>query len=213
MADWTIRSYQPQDRSTLRRISCQTAFLETRVKAFSDDEVLADALTRYYTDFEPQSCFVAVSGGSVIGYIIGAKDTVIMEKVFNKKIIFPLLLKALLRGVFFHPMNLKFFYHVLRSCAAGEFRMPSFSREYPATLHINIDRAFRGQGVGRELIKRYLDYLRAKGVAGVCFATLSTGARDFFIKNGFQELFHYRRSYLAPYTGEVADFFLIGVKL
>lgn len=213
MADWAIRSYQPQDRGALRRISCQTAFLETPVKAFSDDIVLADALTRYYTDFEPESCFAAVSGGSVIGYIIGAKDTAIMDKVFNKKIIIPLLLKALLRGVFFHPKNLKFFYHVLKSGIAGEFRMPNYSREYPATLHINIDRAFRGQGVGRELIKRYLDYLRQAKVSGVCFATLSTGARDFFIKNGFQELFHSRRSYLAPYTGEAADFFLIGAKL
>lgn len=197
----------------MRRISTETAFPEGAGRVFSDNEVLADALTRYFTDYEPESCFVAVRGQEVAGYITGAKDAAAMWQVFKAKIFFPLVLKALLRGVFLRPGNLRFFFHLLRSAAAGEFRAPDFSREYPAILHINIHRGLRGQGIGRALVERYLDHLRRLGIAGVSFGTLSGSAREFFLKTGFRELFRGRRSYFLPYTGKEANFFLFGVKL
>jgi hypothetical protein len=38
---------------------------------FSDREVFADFFTRYYTDYEPDHCFVAVARDRVVGYLIG----------------------------------------------------------------------------------------------------------------------------------------------
>jgi hypothetical protein len=41
---------------------------------FCDREVFADFFTRYYTDYEPEHCIVAVDDGRVVGYLIACLD-------------------------------------------------------------------------------------------------------------------------------------------
>ena len=211
---YTIRPYHKDDRIFVRRISCETAFLEAGLhKFFSDEEVLADSLTLYFTDCEPESCFVSDTAGQVTGYIIGSKDVRRMDRVFNSQVLPVLLTKAWRRKVFLNKTNLRFFRYILRSGICGEFFMPDFSRDFPATLHINLDRNFRGQGVGGALIDRYLDYLRENKVPGVHFGTFSETAKNFFIKKGFQELFRSKRTYFKPYLGKEINFYVFGRKL
>jgi ribosomal protein S18 acetylase RimI-like enzyme len=206
-----IRSFSVQDRESVRRISCETAFVEgLRGKVFSDDEILADALTSYFTDYEPQSCFVAVANDKVAGYIIGAKDSAAMERAFNRRILPGLLMKAFRRGIFFSRKNLYFFWRCLASILKGEFRSPDFSREFPAILHINLDKNFRGQNTGSKLIARFLEYLRAEGISGVHLGTLSDGASIFFTKSGFSLLFKSKRSYLKGYIGRDLNYYVFG---
>jgi len=212
--DYSVRKYERKDRDSIRRISCETAFLEyPRKFLFDDDEILADALTLYFTDYEPESCFVAAVDNKVIGYIIGSKDAANMNRVFNSKIIFSLLKKALRRGVFCKWGNLKFFLYVVRSARKREFVMPDFSKEFPATLHINIDNAYRGQRIGEKLIETYLTFLKEEKVQGVHFGTFSEGAKKFFLKMGFTVLFQSKRTYLKPYLGKEIDFYVFGREL
>jgi GNAT superfamily N-acetyltransferase len=209
-----IRKFSVQDRESIRRISCETAFVGgLREKIFSDDEILADALTIYFTDYEPQSCFVAVANNRVVGYVSGAKDTMVMERIFNRRILSGLLMKAFRRGVFCNRKNLQFFRYCLISMFKGEFSAPAFSREFPAILHINLDKNFQGQGIGSKLIARFLQYLKDEDVSGVHFGTLSEGARLFFAKVGFNLLFESRRSYLKAYIGKDLGFYVFGRKL
>jgi GNAT superfamily N-acetyltransferase len=209
-----IRKFSVQDRVDLRRISCETAFVgREKGKIFSDDEILADALTIYFTDYEPQSCFVAVANNKVVGYISGAKDAKAMEQVFNRRILPGLLIKAFRRGVFFNRRNLKFFWYCLISMLKGEFRAPDFSREFPAILHINLDNNSRGQDVGSTLIARFLQYLKEEGISGVHFGTLSEGASIFFAKMGFNQFFKSKRSYLKAYVGKELEYYVFGKKL
>ncbi|MDI6758926.1 MAG: GNAT family N-acetyltransferase [Candidatus Omnitrophota bacterium] len=210
---YTIRPFQKEDLRDVRLISCETAFLGDAQRIFNDDEILADALTAYFTDYEPQSCFVAVSGANVVGYIIGAKDTRIMNKIFYAKIFFSLLIKAFCRGVFFDKINLKFFFYLLRSVLRGEFFCPNFSKNFPAVLHINLRYGARGQGIGASLIKHYLDYLRQNKIAGVHFGTFSDRAGDFFLAMGFDVLSKGKRTYLKPYVRREVNFYLFGMKL
>ena len=87
-----IRKFNNYDREDVRRISCDTAFSEgSRKNIFDDDEILADLLTLYFTDYEPNSCFVAVKNDQVIGYIIGTTDVKLMQKIFFIRIV-PLLI-------------------------------------------------------------------------------------------------------------------------
>ena len=213
MVDFVVRKFSIQDRARIREISCATSFLGLpRVGIFTDDEILADSLTLYFTDFEPDSSFVAVSGSNVIGYITGAKDVKLMDKINSK--IFPcILLKAFKRGLFFRGVNLKYFYYSLRSLLRGEFSMPDFSRDYPATLHINIDKDYRGQGVGEKLIEEYLSYLKVSQVKGVHFGALSEGPKRFFTRTGFTMLFQGKRTYFRPYSGEDVNFYIFGRKI
>lgn len=209
-----IRKFNVQDKESIRRISCETAFIgDSREKIFSDDEILADVLTIYFTDYEPQSCFVAVANNRVAGYISGAKDAMAMERIFNQRILSGLVMKAFRRGVFFNRKNLQFFWYCLISMLKGEFRAPDFSREFPAILHINLDKNFRGQAIGSKLIARFLQYLKEEGVSGVHFGTLSEGANIFFTKVGFNLLFQSRRSYLKAYIGKDREFYVFGKKL
>lgn len=209
-----IRKFMPQDRPGVRRISCETAFLGLdRTKVFSDDEILADALTLYYTDYEPESCFVAEADRRVVGYIIGSKDIHAMNRMSNH-ILFPrLLAKAFRRGAFFSKANVRFFFYCLKSMLRGELSAPDFSKEFPATLHINIEEGYRKQGIGQRLIEAYLHDLKNNRVRGVHFGAFSGPGQNFFLKMGFEILFQSTRTYLAPYLGTETTVYVFGKRL
>ena len=72
---YTIRSYRPQDRDSIRRICCDTGFLGKPVdELFQDRELFADFQTAYYTDEEPDSAWVMEEHGRVVGYLIACLD-------------------------------------------------------------------------------------------------------------------------------------------
>ncbi|TBR16101.1 GNAT family N-acetyltransferase, partial [bacterium] len=209
----TIRKFLPQDRAEIRRISCETSFLEfPRQEILADDEIIADSLTAYFMDHEPESCFVAVlTDGKVVGYLTGSKNIGRMHKVEFRMLI-SLIAKAFKKGLFVKPASWKYFYYSLRSLFRGEFIMPDFSKSYPAVLHINIDKPYRGAGIGEKLIDTYLNYLKEEGVSGVHFGTFSEQAKGFFLKMGFDVIFQSKRTYLKPYTGADANFYIFGRK-
>lgn len=207
----SIRKFLSQDREDLRRIGYETAFHGLkRGVVFSDNETLADALTLYYTDYEPQSCFVAIAHNRVVGYIIGTKDVSIMERISSKKIFPGLICKALRRGFFLNIGNLRFLFYCLKSACKGEFFMPDFSRKFPAMLHINIESGYRASGIGERLIKTFEAYLKDQRIGGVHFGTFSEDAKNFFIKMGFTIIFQGKRSYLKPYLGKEINFYVFG---
>lgn len=207
----TIRKFLTRDRKDLRRISCETAFHELKQGAvFSDNEILADALTLYYTDYESQSCFVAIARNRVVGYIIGTTDVSVMERISSKKIYPRLIWKALRRGVFLNIGNLRFIFYCLMSACKGELFAPNFSKGFPAMLHINIESGYRKGGIGGRLIKTFEEYLQGQRAAGVHFGTFSEGAKDFFNKMGYTLLFQGKRSYLKPYLGKEINFYIFG---
>ena len=194
--------------------SCATAFGgDTAVRLFDDDEILADALTLYFTDHEPSSCFVAERSGKVIGYIIGSKDVSSMNWTLRLKIIPLLLLKAFLKGVFFRKKDIRFFLHCASSFFKGEFSAPDFTKEYPATLHINLDKDARGLGLGTRLIENYMGFLREAGVKGVALGTASERAKQFFERSGFGLLFDKTRSFMRYQTGHDVQYYIMGRKL
>lgn len=194
--DIVIRKFEVKDRQALRKIACETAFMGKPGSVFFEgEEVFADALTIYFTDYEPESCFVAEVEGQVAGYLIGTKNTATLEKISNARIYPWLLLKAFTQGVFFKKKNIGFIYRILLSALKGEFKAPDFSRQYPATLHINMREKFRNLGAGAKLICAYLDYLAKENVRGVHLATFSNAGNNFFNKQGFELLYKAHRSY------------------
>lgn len=210
----SIRKYRAEDRAAVRAIACLTALMgEPGAGFFDDDEIMADALTLYFTDYETESCFVAECDGRVIGYVFGAKDVRSMQRVVKDKIVRPLLIKAFRRGTFLRIKNLKFLFHVMLSALKGEFRMPSFSMKYPATLHINIIREHRGVGLGARMIDMYLTYLKAQAVKGVHFATMSEKAGQFYTKHCFQLLFQGHRSYYRYFLAQDVSNYIYGMRL
>ncbi|MFV0415161.1 MAG: GNAT family acetyltransferase [Chthoniobacterales bacterium] len=67
------RNFEARDREAVRRICCDTGFIGKPIDpVFEDRELFADYLTSYYTDKEPEACFVVEQEGSVKGYLLGS---------------------------------------------------------------------------------------------------------------------------------------------
>lgn len=214
MAEVIIRHFQQTDRLYVRELAWNTAFLgESASDFFDDKEILVDILTSYFTDYEPGSCFIAESDNKIVGYLLGTKDTAAMDKVAELKIAPRLLVKSLVNGVFFKKKNVVLAFRLLVSFLKGEFRMPDFSRDYPATLHINLEKNFRDMGIGSKLISFYLEYLAKEKIPGVYLPTMSDKASGFFQKQGFNLLHKGRRSYFRHILHRDLPLYIYGKKL
>lgn len=209
-----IRRFDRNDRKEVRRIGCETAFMgDPLCFCFEDREILADALTLYYTDYEPESCFVAAHEGRVIGYVTVTRNAARMQRIFKTRIVARLCVKAIIRGTLFRRNTQRFLLHVAVSLLRGEFSSSDFLKQYPATLHINIDRSFRERDIGTQLMERCFQFLRNERIVGVHVSTMSEGAKSFFEKLGFSLLLQGTRSFLRYCLGRDLPFYILGKKL
>lgn len=208
-----IRPFRPDDRAVIRRISYETSFLESPQLFVNDQDVVADALTRYFTDFEPDASFVAEENGSVIGYLTGAVDARAMDETIRRKILPGVAGRLLARRLILEKNVAGLVWHSFVSFWEGEFHMPDFSPEFPSTFHINLDRAARGHAVGRKLVRHFEDFLKAKGIPGVHVRTMSEEAMEFFRRVGYEIIFQSRRSFLKYRLGRVFNYYVLGKRL
>ena len=186
-----IRPYTECDRSTVRHISYETSDRgEQNRPIFSDSDVLADVLTRYYTDFEPQSLWVAEYAGSVVGYLSGCLDPGRYKMTVVLRVIPAAIFRAIYNGALWRRETWRLFGALLRTWIQGGFPRKVSNKEYPAHLHINIQGDFRGQEFGTKLMECFLLQAKSAGVHGV-----HAGVRDsnfpairFFTSMGFLEV-------------------------
>ena len=211
--DIVIRAYEPRDRAALRVLCFETSFLGQPRLFVDSAEITADVLSLYFTDCEPESSFVACAGEELIGYLIGARDVRRLSRVFSSRIFFSVLGKSIASGVFFQPKSLRFVYYCGVSFFKGEFLPKPLRREYPALLHINVRRDFRGQGVGRSLLGRFMEYLTGEQVFGVHVSTLEEQGKDFFLKQGFKILYSSPKTFLRYRLGRGVTQYILGKSL
>src|SRR3990167_7067377 len=120
----TIREYSPADRGAVREISYVTS-LQGRAHDFLDArEALEDALTLYFTDHVPGSCFVAEDNGKGVGYLLGTDDVRAMEKVMALNILPRVLRESVVQGIIFRRKNLLFLWNYFLGFCRGEFLLP-----------------------------------------------------------------------------------------
>ncbi len=212
--EYIIRKYRDRDREAVRKICLDTAVLGEPVDVLFDDrDIAADILISYYTDFEPGSCFVAVSGEKVIGYLAGCVDFSRRRRAMLLSIIPRVLARAASRSVLFRKKTFLLGKSFAPALIRGEFRRPDFSIDYPASLHINVETGFRGRGVGPGLLDEYVNYLRVKKIKGVMLETKSRKAAKFFESAGFKVLYSHRISYLQYCGCADATLFVMGKKI
>lgn len=168
-----IRPYRPEDRISVFRIAADTAFFGGPIEAYLEDRRLfLDAFYRYYTDFEPGSAWVAVAGEEVVGFLTGCLDTNRQQAVLRNKLAPDLLWGVLNRRYRLGKMGWRYVRRLALGMIRDEFPHVDL-REYPAHLHINVDRSWRGLGLGKSLMAAYLRQLRQSGVPGVHLFTSS----------------------------------------
>lgn len=168
-----IRKYQVDDKQNLQKICIITAIPQKNVQG----ETLLNLLYNdYYTEQEPESCFVlANEDNEAVGYIICAKNFAKYKKVFND-IYMPEIKK------------LSYFKYIEKKIS---FIMESIlAKKYPAHLHIDIAPTFTGKGSGSKLIEALLAYLKEENVEGIMLGVgaKNTRAIEFYKKHGFKKL-------------------------
>lgn len=158
-----VRSYEPRDREAVRRLCCETGFLGKPIDpVFEDRELFADYLTSYYTDVEPEACYVLEQDGIVKGYLLGSRRP-LRQQVHS-------------------------FFHNLRLFVTGMSRYPRYKKptrefiawilknswkEVPAaprrTAHFHFNVLPEAQSIaGTHLMMNlYFDFLRSRGEKAV----------------------------------------------
>jgi ribosomal protein S18 acetylase RimI-like enzyme len=183
-----IRPYRPQDRAQVREIACDTADRGEPVeRLFHDRRTVADVLTCYYSDYEPESLWVAQSGPMVAGYLSGCLNTRRYDRVMLRVILPQAMIGALARGALFRRETWRLVAGFVRTGLAGG--RPRIDRDkYPAHLHINLRPDFRGRGIGAQLVERFRQQVRQAGGQGIHLMTLgdNEAGRKFFEAVGFR---------------------------
>ena len=209
MTGTTVRPYNPRDRNAVRKICGDTGFYGQAIERLLEDrDLVVEALIGYYTDFEPESLFVAEKDGQVVGYLAGCVDTKRFERIFARRILPRLIARFITRGHWHSALSWK----VLMSLGRGRQRLlRSIVDTYPAHCHMNIDAGSRRGGTGSLLFARFLSYLEERNVTCIHVSTASKPGKAFFIKKGFSELGRYDAPSLPVETP--AEILLLGRKL
>ncbi len=190
MADVEIRRYRPEDRAAVRRICFVTGYMGEPVEwLWRDEQSFADMFSGYYTDREPESAFVAVTDGEVLGYLLGCRQS---TRAWNPAAVAGR--HVIRRGIAFRPGTAATIWRsigdVLGDVARRRVRIADYrfaDPDYPAHLHINLLPAARGSGAGGRLVRAWLDDLRADEALGCFLQTTAenTNAIAFFEAMGF----------------------------
>ena len=197
-----VRVYQRGDSHAVRRICCETALYGQPIDSvFGDREFVADALVWYYTEFEPESLFVAQVDGRVVGYLTGCMDTTRFESFFVQRVIPRLLVHSLKSG---HWFRRTFWSLVCADLKAMRRWVPirkGVIAAYPAHCHLNLEGEFRHAGAGSALLAAFLERLKALKVSGIHIATATDTGKSFFTKSEFSVLARYRAPVLGRLEG------------
>jgi len=188
--DAIIRKYRAEDREAVREISWNTADKGRTVDLyFHDHETVADVLTRYYTDWEPGSLWVAECDRAVVGYLTGCLDTHRCNHVMKWKVAPKAAAGAISRGALWRAETWRLLAAFARTALRGGTPKVDVDA-YPAHLHINLRQGFRGRGLGRQLIEHFRQQAQEQDIRGIHLVAWGENAegRRFFEAMGFRLL-------------------------
>lgn len=170
----SIRKYQEKDKPAVLKILVETSRLPAETE--SDLKYLRLMYNDYYTEVEPENCFVAVNDDDeAVGYILCSSNHSKFKNIFKK---------------FYLPeireLGFKFYTQALMDI----YSHTPFVKKYPAHLHINILSVCQGQGTGTQLMESLKNELRSQGLKGLMLscAADNDGAIRFYKRNGFKVL-------------------------
>ncbi len=183
-----IRLFNKMDKKSVRQICCDVADRGEPIENFFPDrEFAADILMSYYTDYEPESFFVAESEGKVVAYINGCLDNRRYGLALIFLIVPKIIVKGFVRGVFFR----KEFWQVLKATLKNWrriflWRKKSFHSDQ-GHLHIGVSKDFRRQKVGELLANAFLIHAKEHNASQITASVYdgNIAACRFFETLGF----------------------------
>lgn len=163
-----IRPYESRDRAAVRSICFQTGFLGNPIaEQLNDEPLFADSITSYYTDREPESCFVVETDGKVVAYLLGCLDS---RNAWSPEWIG--VRHAILRLLPLRPGSARFYWRSLidtvrDAISAPAPRMHPELALYPAHTHFSVLPEARNLPVAPGLFRAFFKYAKERGCVGV----------------------------------------------
>ena len=146
-----IRSYRASDREAVRKLCCDTGFLGDPINpVYEDRQLFADFLTAYYTDHEPESCFLLEVDGEIRGYLLGSRKPLRNQLYALYQNVW-LFFRALTRYFRYHERSRRFIRWTL---VYGWREVPARPRRVPH-FHINLLPDARKVSTTRALMSAY----------------------------------------------------------
>jgi ribosomal protein S18 acetylase RimI-like enzyme len=180
-----IRRAVPRDRDALYDICVRTGDAgEDARPLYRNPELLGEIWVGPYLVLAPDLAFVADDDNGVVGYVLGAADTVAFEAACEQR------WWPALRARYPDPLDdapvtadgqlIHRIHHPPPTAA-------SVVDEYPAHLHVDILPRGQARGIGRRLMTRLFDALVGQGVVGVHLGVdaRNTRAVGFYTHLGF----------------------------
>jgi ribosomal protein S18 acetylase RimI-like enzyme len=183
-----VRPYRPGDREALADICVRTADNGGDSRHLYPDQGLMPALfAEPYAHFEPDLAFVVDDGsGRAAGYILGTADTRRFVDAFREDWL-PRVTDRFPEPE--GPPSTPTEEMIALLYRPERMILPQLDG-HPAHLHIDLLPSFQRRGLGRELMRTFLEALRTKGVPAVHLSmlTANTPARAFYDRLGFHEI-------------------------
>ncbi|MCC5576222.1 GNAT family N-acetyltransferase [Microtetraspora sp. AC03309] len=182
-----IRTFVESDRAELRALFSRAGEGAATASLWGHAESEAAMYLEPYMDLEPDSLFVAVVDGALVGYLAGCLDSATFPSESER-------MEDAIRKyrLIFLPGPAVFFARGMADMAWASLRRQPTARDFedarwPAHLHINMASPARGTGAADGLMNRWLDRLRDTGSPGCHLQTLVENARAvrFFERVGF----------------------------
>lgn len=187
MTSAEIRPFTESDRHELRTLFARAGEGTPPGSFFGHPAAEASVYLDPYMDLEPESLFVAVADGALVGYLTGCVDSAAfpresdrMEDAIRK---YRLVLRPRSMGFFGRAIADGLGAKLRKEASAGEF----YDDQWPSHLHINVAPEARGTGAGAALIQAWLERLTVVGSPGCHLQTLveNPHAIRFFKRMGF----------------------------
>jgi ribosomal protein S18 acetylase RimI-like enzyme len=154
-----LRNFQPggDDEEQMRDLVFDNAFLGRPFDAICPcKQWFGDVVLTPYIDYEPENIHVAIHqpSGRLIGYLTGSLGGQRFEKLqyqWVRKQVISLAVSLTMPWTLFEQSSRAFAAHVIFK---GESERPNHP-ETGVHWHYQVDREFRGQGIGTKLLRRF----------------------------------------------------------
>jgi len=182
----TIRPYSPADLEALYDVCVRTAASGDDLTPLIGDRRLPGHLyAAPYGVLQPQLAFVAVDAVGVGGYVVGTGDTAQFELSLESDWLPALRVRYPQGAARRDPDDrlISLLHHPPTQDA-------EVLDDHPAHLHIDLLPRVRGQGLGRQLIERFITEVARAGASGVHVGVnpANEPALAFYGRLGFEEI-------------------------
>ncbi|MGW5452938.1 GNAT family N-acetyltransferase [Nocardia sp. NPDC003979] len=182
-----IRRYTEADRPELTALASHVGEGSPTATLWGHPESEKAVYLTPYMDLAPDSLFLAVDDGRLVGYLTGCVDSTTFPTEEAR-------LESAIRHhrLLFRRKPSTFFARALTDTAIAKLRQHPLATEltdprWPSHLHINLTPAARGTGAADALMRQFLDHLSENGSPGCYLQTLVENPRAvrFFERHGF----------------------------